>query len=111
MNVLDLYQRLKEKGYYEPDADSAATVLKQCQSDPTSKVYGPMIRGNERVLRERLELDRREVFLLWYGSDIETKEALKSGRLRHWTVALEEASEAYMDCEVESCIDWLLQNP
>lgn len=76
MTVLELFDRLKEKGY------KPGFVI---GCDPGRAWYA------DAVKRE-LELDRREVFRAWYGEDWRVRLALAHQRIDRW-VEGEEADD------------------
>ena len=82
MTLLSLYQRLKEKGY-------VGTVATDNYAASGSGV-------DLALLKERLELDRREVFTIWYDG------------MPNWGREFDAAHRAYAAGTIDTCIDFIL---
>lgn len=86
-NVMELYERLRDMGYRNDGAEKAWQSIE------------------DLAVRDALELDRREVFRVWYDGRQEAT-GVDGPSLR-----LSIASEQYAAGILDSCIDYILTNP
>ena len=88
----ELYQRLKEKGYRN---DAAENYLKYSQDIPS------MLVGFSGLL----ECERRDVFRSWYGEDLDGTDYPR------WLRNILAADSLYNAGEIDSTLEYILQNP
>lgn len=97
MTISELYHRLKEKGY-ENAACEVTIDLSNRRLLPDEAPTAEYAEAVQSHLWHDLELDRRAVFLAWYGEE--------EGFLK-----LTKAQLSYATGQLDSCIDYILANP
>lgn len=95
MKLSKLYERLKEKGY--DNLIIERHLEKRGGWDATCGAY----------VRDYLELDRRKVFMMWYGDEMTQ---FFGETLRLWEGRLEAADEQYRNANIRFCIDYILDD-
>jgi hypothetical protein len=124
LTVLELFEQLRKKGYkptrecyeHEELGHCCATALWEFRDDffkhdsPDGEGWRDLW---ESRMKSFLELDRREVFRVWYGeAEVWDTEVFGSGaRVPRAELELLQATYTYYDKVYDTCIDYLLQNP
>lgn len=104
MNARELYERLIEKGYQPPKCGDHHDGVYCCARDVYDKWETfPDASEAERLLRNYLELDRREVFRCWFHRGEGEKSYPRENECA--------ADLFYLNGEIDSTISFILDHP
>lgn len=109
MTILTLYQRLKEKGYEASGGVYPAGERLKWAIEFTKSRELPDYAAYEHNLKTELELDRREVFRVWYGEEAISSDFADNAERPRYFDALAAASHLHADGEIDTCIDYILR--
>lgn len=114
MTYRELFEALIQKGYQSRPCNQhmqgpyccARAVLDDAELAATDPAHA------DDMLRDFLELDRKEVFRVWYGEELHHNGISRNDAMKEWMFRLNEANFRHLAlADIDSCVGYILQNP